>query len=445
VLPLFACWLVVAGAPVHADGRAEVRDVLLLLDDGPRHIRLHVTLMGRPLTEVQDEYIDRLMAALDTDGDGRLTRREAARSPLRSGPAQKRNNAFLDSLDGDRPVTRGDIARDVARAVSDTVIYRQDEAAARSDTEIFGVLDEDSSGVVDREEMATAFLRILERDADRDRCVTFDEFPVPPDQAAAPLVVGLPQPDPNAPRPGISELLRDLRQPTLPLRVLRQYDRNRDKRLSAAELHWDAAQLAIFDADGDGRLVQTELTGLDRLPVDAELAVELDGASAVEKLRVLAAAGGELQPAPRPDLVRLKLGEVQFTFSWRDADPVAAAVGNALQQFNLLDVDANGYLERAEVAARFRFERGLFETIDRDGDEKIFGDEMRAYVAARAEPAAACCQVNVYHTGHGYFQLLDANGDGRISVRELRHTEQYLVLAAAARGGSLAPDATGRH
>ena len=92
-----------------------------------------------------------------------------------------------------------------------------------------------------------------------------------------------------------------------------------------------------------------------------ELAVELDGASAEENLRVLSAAGGALQPAPRPDLARVKLGDVQFTFSWREADPVAAAVSNALAQFNLLDVDANGYLERAEVAARFRFERGLIQ------------------------------------------------------------------------------------
>jgi Ca2+-binding EF-hand superfamily protein len=126
-------------------------------------------------------------------------------------------------------------------------------------------------------------------------------------------------------------------------------------------------------------------------------------------------------------------------------DPVERAVATALQQFNQMDADANGYLDRTETKERFRFERGLFDDMDRDGDGKIFGDEMRKYVSARAEPAAASCQVNIYNTGNGYFQLLDSSGDGRISVRELRGLEQTLYAAGLRHGGSLTPTQTGRH
>jgi Ca2+-binding EF-hand superfamily protein len=172
----------------------------------------------------------------------------------------------------------------------------------------------------------------------------------------------------------------------------------------------------------------------------------MSGAEGMPALRILAADGATPESVPRPDLMRVKLGDVTLSLSFRNVDPVERAVATALQQFNQLDADANGYLDRSETKGRFRFEeRGLFEDMDRNGDAKIFGEEMKKYVAARAEPAAASCQVNVYNTGNGFFQLLDSSGDGRISVRELRRLEQTLLEAGRRNGGSLAPAQTGRH
>jgi hypothetical protein len=95
---LVACvWLSAAaggGEPAAAPA-AETRDTILLLESGPVHLRFHSTLQGRSLKAVQAEYSDRLFKALDTDGDGALSRQELERSPL-SPP--KRKNAFLDRL-----------------------------------------------------------------------------------------------------------------------------------------------------------------------------------------------------------------------------------------------------------------------------------------------------------------------------------------------------------
>src|SRR4029077_5467181 len=102
----------------------ETRDVLLLLETGPQHLRLHLALNGRPLSDVQNEYIERLMASLDTNGDGKLTREEAARSPLRPPSRKRGDNQFVATLGPTTLVTRSDIAKDLARINSDTVIYR---------------------------------------------------------------------------------------------------------------------------------------------------------------------------------------------------------------------------------------------------------------------------------------------------------------------------------
>jgi Ca2+-binding EF-hand superfamily protein len=129
----------------------------------------------------------------------------------------------------------------------------------------------------------------------------------------------------------------------------------------------------------------------------------------------------------RPDYAKMSLGGAVISFSHRNLDPVASSIATAMQQFNLLDADANGYLSRDETAERVRFVRDLFDLMDADGDEKVFADEMKDYVRSRAEPAAATCRVNVYDTGNGFFMALDSNADGRVSLREVRKAAASLA------------------
>jgi hypothetical protein len=87
-----AAWLVAGDAPAPADDPESVRDVFLLLDRGPVHMRLHITIAGKSPEAVRRDYLERLFRSLDVDHDGKLTRAEFERSPLntsRRGPAAR--------------------------------------------------------------------------------------------------------------------------------------------------------------------------------------------------------------------------------------------------------------------------------------------------------------------------------------------------------------------
>src|SRR5688500_5080900 len=50
----------------------EKRDLLLMLDSGPVHIRVHVLVGKKSPTAARKAAIDRLLQTLDADGDGKL-------------------------------------------------------------------------------------------------------------------------------------------------------------------------------------------------------------------------------------------------------------------------------------------------------------------------------------------------------------------------------------
>jgi Ca2+-binding EF-hand superfamily protein len=414
-------------ALVEVEAAADRRDVLLLLDGGPLHLRLHLSLEGVSLAEARRQYVGRLIDSLDADRDGELSREEAAKSPLLRTKARPGAAQFLKSLGGPTSFSLRDVDRAVDRVGGEPVAYRQDLSSSKNDLEVFKLLDTDANGVLDQHELDASSDLVLLKDDDGDECVSFEEFfpPAPPDANQALLGIG---PRTPAPTVTVADIVRDAQEPLLARRLLAKYDRDRDLQLTAKELNWPAERLKSLDANGNQKLNSQELAALGRATPDVELSADLkpresgDGA-----IGVRATAGRRLDASQRADYAKVAFSAAVVTFSHRNADPIASAIENAMRQFNQLDADANGYLDRDETAERIRFERGLFELMDADGDDKIFADEMKQYVAARGGPAATTCRVNVYDTGYGFFMALDANADGRVSVRELRNAPTALA------------------
>ncbi len=64
----------------------------------------------------------------------------------------------------------------VERTAGQLITFRQNNTLTDQDLSVFRVLDENESGLIERVEMRTAAARLAQRDADFDRCITFDEF-----------------------------------------------------------------------------------------------------------------------------------------------------------------------------------------------------------------------------------------------------------------------------
>jgi Ca2+-binding EF-hand superfamily protein len=420
MIPAGALTLVLAAILTAGDGPAapddpeSVRDVFLLLDRGPVHMRLRITIAGKSPQAVRRDYLDRLFQSLDADHDGKLTRAEFEKSPLntsRRGPTAKP----LSAKEASEVVPAASLAAALERVAGETLAFRQDNTARKTDDMVFASLDADRNGVLTEEEILKALPSLLTKDQDEDDCLTIDEFN-PPDAAAMAMAV-LPG-TPERPLATVSDLLVDGAGLLFGPRLVRRYDRNWDGQLSPEESGLAPERFRAVDADGNGKLSAEELKDLHKQPPDVEAALELQP-PAGQSPQVKVLAGPAMDPG-RPDFAMYSFGDTQLALALRTFDPVGAALTDAQQQFNRLDADQNGYLDRDELKENVRFQRGLFETIDTDGDDKIFWPEMETYVRSRAEAAATRCDIVLHDLGYGFFESLDRNHDGRIGLREIR-------------------------
>ncbi|MGN6547372.1 MAG: hypothetical protein ACTHK7_20135 [Aureliella sp.] len=398
-------------------------DMVLLLPSGPMHLRVEVTDAGKSLKAKRQEYMSQLMASLDVDKDGKLSTVETSKHPLFVTGRRFEGNKFLESLRARKSFSDRELQLAVERAAGQLITFRQNNALAEQDFSVFHVLDEDRSGLIERGEMRTAAARIAARDADFDQCITFNEFldQVQADPMA--LAVNITDEPPSSIH---SDMLRDATEPTIAQRMVRHYDTDRDARLSAKELGWTAERFRPLDLDRNELLSVQELAGVARSEPDLWLAIELS----MKVDQSLTIKGGRLakrSEQARSDLVRIKHEAFELSVGYQARDVMAESEANASAAFNEIDVDSNGYLDRDEIMDHQRFERYLFDAMDTNSDDRVFADEMLAYVKAYSEPAGTSCQATLFDASNGFFQVLDDNADGRISIRELRQTENLLL------------------
>jgi Ca2+-binding EF-hand superfamily protein len=442
-------------------GKADhVQDLVFLGETRPVLVRLYIHVDGKPFRQVWEDFMTHLFKTLDSDGDGFLSRAEAARAPA----PQTLFNATggvdftpptLEVLDANRDgkVSRDELAAFYRRngGAPFTVTGRQSNDSAQYvyvggqqpttpealNEALFKLLDTSNDGKLTKEKLAAAPAVLLKFDSNDDEMITGAEL-VPSNPTNPYVVRAMPgqpvgqQGSANVWVKGAGSSEMDLAR-QLQARYGPKNNQPAGKKLTRKDLGLDEETFARLDADGDGVLDREELAHFAQRDPDVQLNVRLGSTNRGEETVAIVPSGdrpsplsGQLRKGPDGGAV-LDLGNTRLDVRTGPSGNEAFAVANLKEyykaQFRAADRDNNGYLDRTE-AQQNRVFRGLFATLDTKGEGKVYEKDVLAWVERtqdlQARAARACVSLAVSDAGKGLFDLLDTNRDGRLSVREMR-------------------------
>jgi Ca2+-binding EF-hand superfamily protein len=467
-----ACWAAVLTLGLGASARGEpaarekdagnYHDAVVFTDSRPVVFRLRVEVEGQPLQARWEEYLSGYFKFLDRNGDGELDKGEVARLPdARALRYQVRglvayfgnpaNRPALADLDANRD---GKVKPDELMAyfraqgagpfqVTAAYTVRSGLSSDALSEAIFARLDADKDGALSEAEAGKAGRALALLDENDDEILTAAEIQGTPagyavQPLSTPLVAGGEQ---------VFVLDRSARTPlkqgfALADAALARYDRDKDRKLSRAEMELSGPVFAGLDTNKDGKLDRLELIRLSRLGVDAEAVVRLGNGAKGEPVEVLRPRKGVVKVdakalrQPRaiqagamrglqdvPASVAVMLEGMRFQVIRAAGQPsVATTYATYFKQLmRRVDSKGLGYLTRKQVEpAQYRALQTLFDLADCDGDDKLTAKEVTAYLEMNSKATGATVTLSFETTGRGLFEMLDGDGDGRLSVRELR-------------------------
>jgi Ca2+-binding EF-hand superfamily protein len=440
-------------APTPAGELArDIQDIVYFTENRPVVIRLHIEVDGKPFQERWEGFMGKLFQYLDRDGDSVLSETEAGRAFAPPQLQQIMRGAFINigaggranvgemDADGDQKITLEEFINYYRRAGLGPIAALPGTGRGPQDplTEaLFKHLDTNKDGKLSKEELLAAPRLLSRLDEDDDELISAQELvanynplafqqvrvqpvgggtPGLPDNS--PFFVVLPDGSPK----------RFAQRLQLAKQVLNRYDRNKDDKISRDEIGFDDATFQRLDTNGDGSLDATELLKLLNPPADLEMVLRLgrtDGRSPIADL-----ANPDGKPSPLAAAAKkgsgsltLALGEVMIDLRRGESQPVSAANFRQVyqQQFRLADKDKQGFITKKQVEQpQYQFLRGIFELADRDGDLKLTEKEVEAFADLQGAAANCTTTLVISDNGHGLFEMVDADRDGRLSLHELR-------------------------
>ena len=410
--------------------RGEALELLFFEGEEPTRIELRVAIDGKPVPAIWDETFAKLFAYFDRNADGTLDTAEASRLPapfaLRqllwgafspfAGPAP--DFAALD-LTGDGKLDPNELADFYRRSGLGGVLVGVGKAPATDalTDALLKHLDANKDGQVTEAEWKAAPGALAKLDANDDELIGPGELVA---RAAYPGALGsilLTAPAPEAKPDAVADALPFV---VLPLRTS---DRN-----------WAAIVAARREKAKHPALPHDALVGLRTTAPAAAWQVRFGtgklGTGALEPV------GGK---APADARLVYSRGAVRFelrTDEGKLAEPVATARKRYAAQFGEVDADANGSLGAKELAApKADPFKQLATTADRNGDHVLSNAEFTAWLDLQEQVARGHVLLTVIDHGAGLFELLDADHDGALAVRELRTTWDRLKAAGCVTDG----------
>jgi Ca2+-binding EF-hand superfamily protein len=427
--------------------RTGVQDVVFLSPVRPIVIRLHLQRDNGTALAHWERHMDRLFSWFDRDGDGLLDREEAARVPTAAhlqvifqGNFQAIVNPGtvpFDDLDAnsDGKVTREEFLRYYRRGAGGPVALQPAVGGVGTTTDLvsaalFNALDTDKDGKLSKAELQAAERLLARFDQNDDELLSPAEVMGGSPAAALRTVVRTPAGFPGMNQQGGHLVLLETATPgrqavsrlTVARTVIQRYDRDEDGKLSREESGFSQEDFDRFDANRDGKLDALEIVRwLGRQP-EAELTFDLsNGRGGMRPVRQPAGRGTPGRPREGQgfafDGIQVSVARPQQVF------PVNLGFTGILrQQFQALDKDKKGFLTRKQLEQpQARRIRAIAEQADRSGKGEVSEKDFTQYVDLLSRMQGGQVLLGMQPAGQGLFQLLDANGDGFLGVRELRN------------------------
>ncbi len=453
--------------------------LLLLTPTGPLVVEASITIDGRSFREPREKLVDEMLAAADTDKDGKATWAEAIanRRTVFVGQLQyfgneEQRKAYLDSLDAnkdgilDRYEARLMIAGrsggpDFVLAASPgygfsgggfgggggaVVVAPQGQMYTPGGvvSQLQTLIDTDGDGTLSAKEIAAAPDRLKSRDADDNDVLEATEIG---GGTATGRRGGIVAPRPTAPARvnfSLAMMLGPTANAASLMAALKQAYGDKDGRLTTERFAAVRKLFDAVDANRDGQWQEDEVLGLNRAEPQVRLKISLgekgqglvieSHGKEVEKPSTLtrrASEGGAAEAGKSADAVagnsasnELAIPGVKLTFlanpSGQRTFDYSATAKSYLANF---DKNGNGYIDKEEMAGN---QAGTFETWDTNGDGKVYAEEIKASYDRQLAPTMSQVRATVTAQGNALFATVDANGDGRLGLREMRTAPQRI-------------------
>jgi Ca2+-binding EF-hand superfamily protein len=435
--------------------RGDEQDLIVLHPARPYRLRLHLQVDGRGFRQGWEEVARQLFGYLDSDGDGVLSEAEAARAPSATQWAQLLQGIVMVEPDPPpEPVDlRGGAAGPITPATFAAYYRRQAGGPLRAEwgpaadpatflgDALFQLLDTNGDGKLSRAEVENAPALLTSADLNGDEVIDGEEL----SQAAARMKKNTAVPPAKGPS-SMPFLLADPADPPLALidRLLAVYDSNGDKHLGPKEIAFDTETFKRLDKNHDGRLDREELAAWRDLTPDVEAIVSLRRGWA--QLHLVNRTDGK--PGPLGDAVRLtpdgalflRLPAMRLELLLLDvnAPGMRQPRDNTLGQY--LGRGKEFVLDKKQIFQPPFNLVGLSRLADRDDDGRLTRQEIADYAAMADRVVTGSTFVAAANRGRSLFDLLDVNGDRRLSRRELMTAWQRLAEWDEDHDGAIARD-----
>ncbi len=435
-------------------------DVIFFAKDRPIRVQIHVTVDDVAVDLVWRNHLKTLFAAFDRDRDGYLNRYEiehiysaAGMATLIGGNAHRNLSQppTLEEIDrdGDNRVSFNEFEYYYREGAEDLVQPRSisiDSAPNRKMTEqLFAALDLNKDGKLSKSEVRDAEKILLSLDQNEDECLSPNELnlgvadrsstikPVPTDDA------------PTAEAASDLQLFRKAIPATIVQQLLRRYDANKDAFLTQKEIGFDKETFDRFDANRDGKLSAAELELWRTGPPDFTANVNISDLADRRKMTIQYASG---KPLPAGLEIRTSsAGRLVLRVGRQLLDLYAGAAPSYVVDRLDEEVKSTYPMGKSVVTEddiggqQFQFLRIVFDAADFNGDGKLTREEYGKYMRLQQSTIDLATIAGFATRTPSLFHLMDENGDGKLSVRELRTAWDRLIVLEPGSGTEVTRDA----